>query len=121
MRLVAIDEVVQETLLVAFSVDADLDLDLFTNTNLVQRVNPFFINKSAKRDEVSRVGTQIDMGSGTSLLEIFVVQADNSEKAFTVRQQVLQRLCLTAALAKVALQLKLQDTEVIGVSVPPPR
>jgi len=112
--------VVQSTLLAAFSVGADLDLEVFDGTDLVRRVNAFDANSKAKKDEVSRLATQIDLNAGISLLEIFVVQANNTEKTFTVRQQVLQRICLTAALTKVALQLKLQDMEVIGALLPPP-
>ena len=39
VRLVATDEVVQAALVAAFSVNADLELDVFQGTNLVQRVN----------------------------------------------------------------------------------
>ena len=52
-RLVATDEVVQSTLLAAFSVGADLDLEVFDGTDLVRRVNPFEANSKAKKDEVS--------------------------------------------------------------------
>jgi hypothetical protein len=119
-RLIATDEVVQAALLAAFSVNADLELDVFEGTNLVKRVNPFILNKAARKNQVSRVATQIDMGAGASFLEIFVIQDDNTETTFTVRQQVLQRICLTAALAKVGVQLKLQGTEVTGALLPPP-
>lgn len=119
-RLIATDEVVQWTLLAAFSLDANLDLEVFEGTDLVRRVNAFDVNSKAKTDEISRIATQIDLNAGASLLEIFVAQANNSEKTFTVRQHVLQRICLTAALAKVALQLKLEDMEVIGALLPPP-
>ena len=118
-RCIAIDEVVQATLLAAFSVDAELELDLFPGTNLVQRVNAFAVNTKAKKGEVSRIATQIDMNAGASFLEIFVVQAGNSEETFSVRSAVLQHICLTAALGKVAMQLTLQDTEVVGASLPP--
>ena len=119
--LVATDELIQTTLLAAFSVDADLSLDLFEGTSLVRRVNPFDVNKKAGKDEVSRVATQIDMDAGASVLEIFVVQSDHTEKTFSVRQQVLQRICLTAALKNVGLVLRLEDSEVVGASFPPPR
>jgi hypothetical protein len=71
--LVTNDELIQSTLLAAFLVDADLSLDLFEGSALVRRVNPFDVNKKAGRDEISRVATQIDMGAGASVLEIFVV------------------------------------------------
>jgi len=63
-RLIATDEVVQWTLLVAFSLDADLDLEVFEGTDLVRRVNAFDVNSKAKTDEISRIATQIDLNAG---------------------------------------------------------
>ncbi len=56
--------VIQSALFTAFLSDADVTLEVFDQTLVIQRVDPFDVNKKAGENQISRLATRIKPRSG---------------------------------------------------------
>ena len=117
--LVATSQAVQSALLTAFLAPAEVTIELFDNSAAIKRVDAFDVNKKATNGQISRLATQLNVGLGLNVLEVFVI-AGGIETALQANDGVIQQVCCCAALSKAKVDLTLNVTEITRVSFPAP-
>jgi hypothetical protein len=109
--------VIQSALFTAFLSDADVTLEVFEKTFVIQRVAPFDVDKKADENQITRLATQLNLGRGVNLLEIFVIQG-GQEVSFQASDSVIQQVCCCAALAKAKVKLDQTAGEITRATFP---
>jgi hypothetical protein len=106
--------VVRKTLMLAFALNASVDLDVFDRSHLIKRIDPFQVSKKPEEGRISRLATQLTPQG--NILELFVIK-DSTEQAFRVLDEALQDLCLSAVINRASFKFTEVNKEIVAAEL----
>jgi len=116
-------EVVQMALATAAAVDAEVQLELFTGTNMIRRVAAFDVPGPKSRgasQSIRRLATQRNPDTGRNWLELFVADGAGVETQYFAHDPAVQRLCHLVVWLKQPFNFTDEDKEITSVKLGAP-
>ena len=111
--------IVRKTLMLAFALNAPIELEVFDRSHLIKRIDPFEVSQQPPQEEgrISRLATQLTPQG--NILELFVIKSSN-EKAFRVLDEALQDLCLSSVINRASFKFSEVDGEILAAELEDP-
>ena len=116
-KLTSNSEIIQMALAAALRLDEPVDVETFEQSDTIKRVNAFDVARPARAGTISRLATQYLPLDKIHVLEVFVLQDDDSETQYRTPDPGIQRLCHHAAMTCERFVFEENDKVLTSVTV----